>query len=505
MNNRERILAFVHFTLIKASHTLQVIQAHVLPYKMHMRGLWSHFLMITFFVTALRQSSTENETQQNLRIEEVFDDFLFVYWGKVGWKGASSWTGDVLSRLMVAYVSSLSNSGNHSKVDEIFTHIASRSLNTWTLVQYLTQANDDFGWTVALLLEILEYTYEYEKRYPDSSIAVRLPILRSRLAFRAAFLHDLMMESWTTEFCHGGAEWYVRTRRRFVWPSLGAQDVYKNTITNHLYNANNAQMYNAYRNAVFPVDVTEIAVYGLRISGKIIRPLFGGSRSKLHLVQFTDIVLLKKAIQGVEWMRQAELLTNDSLYNDGIRPHFKQSSPDRRPVVVCDVRGEAVFTYNQVAGLRALYFLSKATGEDVHLRAGHHAIQNLIGGTFSGALGWNGILEEKCDRYGNCSQDMQAFKGVVFLEIQRFCRTTGGATDEIQVWHVSQCQQYTPWIRKNVAAARLTMDRRGKFGGYWGSDHAEHGDIGRGRTVETQFSGLAAEFALSFFEQSFSE
>lgn len=148
---------------------------------------------------------------------------------------------------MVSYLSSQSELENHGKVDEILMRITSRSLNAWKLVQYLTQANDDFGWTVAFLLEILDYTYEYEMRYPDTRIAARLPVL----AFRAAFFHDLMIESWTPDLCHRGAEWYVRTRWRFVWPSLGARDIYKNAITNHLYNGNNEQICNAYQGGVF--------------------------------------------------------------------------------------------------------------------------------------------------------------------------------------------------------------------------------------------------------------
>ncbi|KAK5042909.1 hypothetical protein LTR84_012025 [Exophiala bonariae] len=473
---------------------------------MHLHRIWPHLLSITICIVALVQPNTESGIEQTLWVEERFDDFILAYWAKGGWKGASSWTGDVLSRLMVSYLSSQGEVANHSKVNEIFAHVVSRSLSAWTLIQYLTQANDDFGWTVALLLEILEYTHEYEKRYPDTSSSARLPILRGRLAFRAAFLHDLMIESWTAELCHGGAEWYVRTRRRFVWPSLGVREIYKNTITNHLYNGNNAQIYNAYDGAVFPVGVIEIAVHGLRVLGKIIRPLFGGSRGHLRLFQFADVALLGRATKGINWMDQTDLLTEDSLYVDGIRPRFKQFSPDTSPTVVCDVRGEAVFTYNQVAGLRALYFLTQATGKGEFLRNGHHAIQNLIDATISGNLGWDGILEENCDRPGNCSQDMQAFKGVVFLEVQRYCRAiSGDATREIRAWHVDQCRQYTPWIRTNAAAARSTIDNKGAFGGYWGIKHVNHSQGGRGRTIETQFSGLAAQLALSFFEKSFSE
>jgi hypothetical protein len=470
---------------------------------MHIQRSWFFFYSILTIVAEFIKPSIENKTAQNPNIEDLVNDFISVYWDKGDWDGASSWTGDVMSRLMVSYLSSRDGLGNLSKVDEIFTHITSRSLNAWTLVQYLTQANDDFGWTVALILEILEYTHEYEKRYPHSSVAVRLPVLQNRLAFRAGFLHDVMVESWTPELCDGGAEWQVRTRKRFVWPSVGIRGIYKNTITNHLYNGNNAQIYNAYPHGAFPVNVTEIAVHVLRILWKIVRPLFGWPRSHLQPFNFADKFLLRRAAEGLKWMDQAKLLTNDSLFIDGLRPRFKQLSPEEHSAVSCDIRSESIFTYNQVAGLRALKFLFRATGKNKLLRDGHQAIQNLIYATNSGRMGWNGILEETCDWYGNCSQDMQAFKGVVFLEIQGYCGDLSSkTTHKLQAWHENHCRQYTPWIRTNAAAARSTMDDQGQFGGYWGRNHSSSSEQARGRTVETQLSGLAAQLTLSFFKRT---
>lgn len=245
--------------------------------------------------------------------------------------------------------------------------------------------------------------------------------------------------------------------------------------------------YKAYQIKAFPVGVTEIAVYGVR---------------NLQSFDFADIELLRKATEGIEWVDQAGLMTNKSLYVDGIRPRFRQASPEAESTAICDVRGESIYTYNRVAGLRALYFfLSRNSIEQKYLRKGHRTVQNLIDATSSGILGWNGILEERCDKHGNCSQDMQAFKGVVFLELQNFCGANSGVMKyDTRSWHTNQCRLYTPWVRMNAIAATSTMDREGRFGGYWGLNHSIVADNGRGWMVETQFSALAAQLALLVFD-----
>jgi hypothetical protein len=463
--------------------------------------VWVSFIWICTGSLVLTQLISRDEASLKPSTVELFNHFFSIYWEHDSWRGTNGWTGDAISRLMVTYLSSQQHHLNQSDVEVVFTHIASRSLNAWTLLQYLTQANDDFGWTVVLLLDTLQYTHKYAELYPHSDVAARLPILRNRLAFRAGFLHDVMAESWTPEFCQGGVEWYVRPRRRILWPSLYAREIYKNTITNHLYNGNNAQIYKAHRIKAFPVGVTEIAVYGVRNIWKVIRPALGWPKSYLQPFDFADIDLLRKATEGIEWVDQAGLMTNKSLYVDGIRPRFRQASPETESTAICDVRDESIYTYNQVAGLRALYFLSRNSIGDTYLRKGHRKVQNLIDATSSGSLGWNGILEERCDKHGNCSQDMQAFKGVVFLELQNFCGANSGVMNyDTRSWHTNQCRLYTPWVRINAIAAISTLDKEGRFGGYWGLNHSSVADNGRGRTVETQFSALAAQLALLVFD-----
>lgn len=73
---------------------------------MHVHCFWSNLLSITIGVAALVQSSTESGIEPTPGIEGLFfDEFMSAYWAKGGWKGASSWTGDVLSRLTVSYLS----------------------------------------------------------------------------------------------------------------------------------------------------------------------------------------------------------------------------------------------------------------------------------------------------------------------------------------------------------------------------------------------------------------
>lgn len=154
--------------------------------------VWMSFVWI--HIESLVSTQLISRDEASLKPSTV-DHFFQPYWKHNSWRGASGWTGDVMSRLMVTYLSSQQHHLNQSDVERIFTHIASRSLNAWTLLQYLTQANDDFGWTVVLLLDTLQYTHQYAELYPHSDVADRLPILRNRLAFRAGFLHDVMVES----------------------------------------------------------------------------------------------------------------------------------------------------------------------------------------------------------------------------------------------------------------------------------------------------------------------
>ncbi|KIW86670.1 uncharacterized protein Z519_12725 [Cladophialophora bantiana CBS 173.52] len=437
-------------------------------------------------------------------IHILFDDFFQSYWKDSNWKGASSWTGDSASNLMVNYLTTLEHNDHRHKVDDIFIKIVSRSLNQWTLLQYLTQGYDDFGWTVFCLLEMLRYSYQYEERYPDSIVIDRLPILRKRFAFRAAFLHDAMKDSWSTELCGGGAEWKVRARRLSLWPSLDFSGIYKNSITNHLYNSNNAQIYNASSGQPRPYEINELSLHYLRLMLKLIRPVLGWPRAQFQYFNFTDTDLIYRTIEGIKWMEQAHLLTNESLYIDGQRLRFTQDTPNERPKLSCDASVKTLYTYNQVAGIRALRYLSLATSDSKPISQGHQAIQNLISSTYNGRLGSNGILEDICDRFGNCTQDMQIFKGLPFLDIKNYCEPIEWANKEVQASHRKHCSSYRGWINGNAAAAYATVDQSGKFGGYWGLNSTESNEMTQKQSIETQVAGLSVLLTSSWFNKKFS-
>ena len=434
-------------------------------------------------------------------VDILYTDFVQRFWTGSNWKHASSWTGDSASRLVINYLDFLDCVEDHHIVDNMFLKVLSRSLSKWTLLQYLTQGYDDFGWTTFLLLEIMRYSHQHEKMYPTSQVTQRLPILNKRLAFRAAFLHDAMKDSWSKDICNGGAEWKVRTWKVPLWPSLDLEKVYKNSITNHLYNANNAQIYNASLSRPRPYDLTEVSVELLRLTWKLLRPLFGWSRDGVQLADFNDLNFIHRALDGLQWMKQSHLISNDSLYMDGTRPRFVQASTEEHPMILCDATVKTLFTYNQVAGTRALRYLSRATEDVSILSEGHDTIRNLIAASYNGRLGRDGILQDRCDRFGNCTQDMQIFKGLPFLDIKNFCELIDWTNTQVQVSHRENCSSYRLWIGKNAAAAQATLDRDGNFGVYWGLDPRR--GAGQIRSIETQVAGLSVMLVSSWFDKNF--
>jgi hypothetical protein len=218
-----------------------------------------------------------------------------------------------------------------------------------------------------------------------------------------------------------------------------------------------------------------------------------------------------------------------------------------------DIPSPSLYTYNQGIILSALRDLYHATGNKTYLSDGHDLVHAVIAAT-----GWDiksqqpfhdqsatppvkltspifpfgtdGILEETCDRTGKCNQDAQAFKGVFFSHLKHFCSSTSSDEryrddnnhhqeddnniKEILRSHRRMCHEYTPWVRRNAHAALRTRDDEGRFGGWWaaaattaeteerigGSHGGDRNDRGRGRTLETQGSGVAVLAAWWEFE-----
>ncbi|KIW36660.1 uncharacterized protein PV06_11078 [Exophiala oligosperma] len=330
-----------------------------------------------------------------------------------------------------------------------------------------------------ILLKIIRYLDWDEKRFPNSSVMQRHPNLHRQLTFQAAFLHDVMKNSWSVDLYEGGAEWKVRVWRLNVWPSLTLSRVNKNSITNHLYNANNAQI-----STYLQVDLAPTT-----------------SQNHAHLADFNDPDFIRPTSEGLQWMEQSQLLTNDSLYVDGKRSRFVQASPDEWPTVLCDATVRTLFTYNQLAGIQALRYLSRANEDLSILGQCHGIIRNLIMSTYDGRLGLNGIIQDHCDRFSNCTQDMQIFKGLPFLDIKGFCEKLDYVGPDVQASHRKNCSSYREWIRRNAAAAHGTVNQLGDFGSYWGSDPLNH--VEQVRSIETQVAGPSVMLISAWFEKNF--
>lgn len=349
---------------------------------------------------------------------------------------------------------------------------------------------------------------------------------------RASEFWNFGITGWDTKLCHGGMVWNPRL------------PIYKNAITNELYISASISMYQ-----YFPGD-----------------PFKSGNNSQY----VKNPAHLEASIQGYKWLANVNMTNNQGLYVDGF--HISDSKPGN---VECDLHDEMVYTYNQgvvLTGLRGLWTVS---GSPSYLDDGHKLIQAVIKATGWDLLkdapadgpnrigelppwkgiGRGGILEEKCDASGTCSQDGQTFKGIFFHHLTAFCvpldplepvnkvAVDQKAYTQVKTAHSTACGVYLGWVKHNAQAALKTRDRKGRFGMWWGAgvfgnlvlsksqdrinhnaanttDYRNEGtpvddvwgrtqwlpggqqgrvskraadpnDRGRGRTVETQIGGLA--------------
>ena len=439
----------------------------------------------------------------------VFQDFVIRYWKKNTWHGASAWTSDLTDRILIRYLRHLlksqdiSNAKIFEYTDLTFTKIVNRALTRNMMFEYFTQANDDFGWVTSKSLDAIEFSYEYETSNPNSAISPLFPQIRNRLAFRASFFHDIVQDSWTTEYCGGGVEWLQHTIENTVWPTLVSRTIFKNTITNHLYVSNCAQIYKAYPGIGRPVELTEVAISNIRSLWKRVRVVFGWDRFHQDF-NFQDISLLDQASRGLLWMHNAGFLTEDLLYGDGLRLSTTQRTGRATRVrIACDLKDNTIYSYNQLAGLRALKRLFEINGNYSLLEEGHATISNFIRATRSGPFGSQGILQDTCDQKATCDQDAQAFKGSTFVDLIDFCQQLqrSNVTEEAIGHHEKNCRSYQPFVEKNARAAYSSKDNEGNFGGAWMPNSEDVNERGRGRSIETQISALAVLAAKLAFDK----
>lgn len=281
-------------------------------------------------------------------------------------------------------------------------------------------------------------------------------------AERARAFWDFATKGWDTKLCHGGMIWNPK-----LLP-------YKNAVTNELWIAASISMYQ-----YFPNDK------------------FKDSWAASKGFPTNDPVYLAAAIVGYKWLKDVNMTNTQGLYVDGY--HVDMRKPNN---VECDQRDEMVYTYNQGIILTGHRGLFTVTGSPSYLEDGHTLIKNVIRAT-----GWDlgrnapidninkphhgklppwrgigryGILEEKCDADGTCSQDSQTFKGIFFHHLTAFCapiapvdmtpdaRVNQNDFSKVQSAHDKACRSYLGWVKHNMDAALDTRDKAGRFGMWWG-------------------------------------
>ncbi|KAG0636745.1 glycosyl hydrolase family 76-domain-containing protein [Tuber brumale] len=343
------------------------------------------------------------------------------------------------------------------------------------------QAFDDILWVVLGWLEAVKMIDYRKETFEDSEWTGAE--WRKPFAQRALEFYLLAEGGWDTALCAGGMLWS---------PYL---DPYKNAITNELY-----------------------------ISASIGMYLYNGDRNERYLFN---------AIRGHEWLRNSNMTNKQGLYTDGFHISNDKGVGEKR----CDVRDEMVYTYNQGVLLSGLRGLAEATGDEGYLSEGFELVDAVVTSENRvGEIVRDGILTEKCDIGGYCSQDGHMFKGIFFHHLTLFCEplptvsSNNALSGAARSQHLKRCTDLHNFIRKNAAAAWSTRNLKGVVGTWWGApkhvsffdkfetildpgavdirngggigcplsipmDNTAGGDLndrGRGRTVESHSGGLAA-------------
>lgn len=281
-------------------------------------------------------------------------------------------------------------------------------------------------------------------------------------AHRARIFWNLASRGWDDKLCHGGMVWDRRL------------SPYKNAITNELWISASISMFQYY-----PGD-------------NITSPWTIDDRYRKK-----DPAHLAAAVEGYKWLMDVNMTNKLGLFVDG----YHISS--RRGNTKCDLRDEMVYTYNQGVLLTAHRGLWTVTGSASYLEDGHDLIQSVIKATGWSldkhapidtldsttqtrlppwrGLGRGGIMEERCDASGTCSQDSQAFKGIFFHHLTSFCAPLDPITvapgvtldvegfQRVKTAHSEACDHYLGWVRHNALAAMGTRDSEGVFGMWWGA------------------------------------
>ncbi|KAK0391878.1 hypothetical protein NLU13_1376 [Sarocladium strictum] len=406
------------------------------------------------------------------------------------WPSAIDWTGAVIETVVSGMLTTLTKSlrdfdsdggpGWKEKENLLSSYFAEvvNSYYGQDILSLRGEAFDDMLWVVLGWIEAVKFVREHASRHYLRDDALHRPesrlhrALQSKewhgnkwvpfFAHRARMFWNLASRGWDTSLCNGGMVWDRRL------------SPYKNAITNELWISASISMYQYY-----PGD-------------NITSPWTIDDKYRKK-----DPAHLAAAIEGYRWIMGVNMMNQQGLFVDGY--HISR----RRGNTQCDLRDEMVYTYNQgvlLTGHRGLWTI---TGSASYLEDGHNLIQSVIKATGwsldehgpvdasqvdanGGMPPWHGIgrygiLEERCDASGTCSQDGQAFKGIFFHHMTAFCAPLDPITvapgvtldvegfERVKTAHLEACNHYLGWVRHNAIAAMSTRDSQGVFGMWWGA------------------------------------
>jgi predicted alpha-1,6-mannanase (GH76 family) len=188
-----------------------------------------------------------------------------------------------------------------------------------------------------------------------------------------------------------------------------------------------------------------------------------------------DQTYLNNAIKAYKWLKSSNMTNEHGLYTDGY--HISKLTEGG---TICDSRDEMVYSYNQGVVLTGLRGLADAAAEGTeaagYILEGLSLIDSVLSseGT-QGELVFDGILTEKCDPAGYCSQDSQTFKGIFLHHLTTFCQplsptvaSKGAKGAEAVEAHTLGCQRYEEFLRRQADAVWKTRNEQGIMGSWWG-------------------------------------
>lgn len=488
-----------------------------------------------FLRDAPRISAADSaEALQELRSSlGVMQTEYFTLW--VGdWETAIDWTGTVINNHLIAALSTFSKSleyvfpstssggsgpgGEAQDLENEINQYFTQGVGYYYVEDILSirnEAYDDMQWVVLDWLDGIRFIDTHSKaHYPlrsDTTKANGTDWWYARqfippFAHRPRVFYELAEQGWDETLCGGG----------MLWNPVGLP--YKNTVTNELFIAASINMY-----LYFPGDaidspfITPSAQQQPQTINPNIppnAPCQASSSEPTHESKYLDA-----AIKAYDWLANINMTNDQGLYVDGY--HISGLDTTSTNNTVCDERDETVWTYNQgilLSGLRGLW---DATGNATYLSDAHTLVQNVIRATgwtsassssFSitnllpnnttpNALGTDGILTERCDPTGDCTQDAQTFKSIFFHHFTSLCAPLAATLfvpsppPDLASSHTQNCTRYLKWVERNARAALATRDNGGRIGAWWGvkwnGTDEDLNQRGRGRTVETQGGGVA--------------